>query len=259
MDKSKIQNPKSKIDSSISHHPSAPAPLIGITVDALPDPSDARTQGKLQLNWNYAQSVADAGGVPLLIPPMADMEVVARLIDGWLIPGGLDIDAAYWGEENHPTVKLMASERHEADRRLYSCIDPELPIFGICYGCQFLNVVRGGSLIQHLPDVVGNESHADGGQEQICIEADSKLGSLVGPSSRALSYHHQAVGRLGEGLRQNASHSDGTVEGIEATDRPWVVGVQWHPERTIEDEESRRLFAALIEQARAFKAKRSRS
>lgn len=252
---SKIQNPKSKIDSSISHQPSVP--LIAITVDAYPDPSDERKGGELKLSWNYARAVAEAGGVPLLVPPMADMNVIAGLIDGWLIPGGDDIDASYWGEQNHPKVKLMARERHEADQRLYALVDPEMPIFGICYGCQFLNVIRGGSLIQHLPDVVGHEGHSGGAEEEICIEPGTKLGSMVGHVATTRSYHHQAVGRLGAGLKQTAAHTDGTVEGFEAEDRPWMVGVQWHPERCLDQAASRRMFSEFIDQARAFKAKKA--
>src|SRR5690242_5783969 len=100
-------------------------PLIGITIDAQPDPTDERSNGKLQLNWNYAEAIADAGGIPLLIPPMADMDAIAQIIHGWLIPGGLDIDAKHWGEENHPKNELMANARHEADRRLYDAAHPE--------------------------------------------------------------------------------------------------------------------------------------
>src|SRR6185312_7740915 len=115
-------------------------PIIGITVDCEHDADDARTRGKLQLNWNYAQSVVDAGGVPIMIPPQADMGVVSKLIHGWLIPGGDDIDAAHFGEENHPKASLQDPARFEGESRLLAQVDKEMPILGICYGCQFLNV-----------------------------------------------------------------------------------------------------------------------
>ncbi|POA77941.1 gamma-glutamyl-gamma-aminobutyrate hydrolase, partial [Pseudomonas protegens] len=82
-------------------------PIIGITVDCTHDPEDVRTRGKLELNWNYAQAVVDAGGVPIMIPPIADMDVIAAMIDGWLIPGGDDIDASRFGQENHPKASLQ--------------------------------------------------------------------------------------------------------------------------------------------------------
>ena len=131
-------------------------PVIGIVSDVFHDPENARTHGKLYLNYNYVQAVADAGGTPLLIPPQADPQDVLPLLDGLMIPGGKDIDASNWGEANHPEVETIAPERFELEQRLYKAADPNLPIFGICYGCQWLNVVRGGSLIQHIPDVEGS-------------------------------------------------------------------------------------------------------
>src|ERR1700736_3619465 len=99
-------------------------PLIGITVDSAHDPEDPRTRGKLTLNWNYAQAIADAGGVPILVPPMADMKALSEVIDGWLIPGGLDIDARRFGEENHSRVELQDPARYEAENDLLCHLDP---------------------------------------------------------------------------------------------------------------------------------------
>jgi putative glutamine amidotransferase len=229
-------------------------PIIGITVDCLPDPKDERTRGKLQLNWNYAQAVADAGGIPLLIPPQAASPEVARLLDGLLIPGGNDFDASLWGETTHPKATLVAEERIRGERTLYDSSPPDLPILGVCYGCQFLNVMRGGSLIQHLPDLVGHDQHSGGTLQDYVVETDSKLGSIVESKCvRGQSWHHQAVDRLGEGMRVAARSDDGTVEAIEAEDRPWMLGVQWHPERTMEDGGTQRLFAGLVEAARNFR------
>lgn len=233
-------------------------PLIGITVDCTRDVENFRTGGMLELNWNYAQAVTDAGGLPVLIPPMADMDDFANLIDGWIIPGGLDIDAKEFGQENHEKAKLQDPHRFAGERRLYSAIPEELPVLGICYGCQFLNVVRGGDLIQHVPDVVGNEGHSGGSLQEYAIDQESHLADIVGTNHMTgKSYHHQSVNVHGENLRVVSKHIDGTVEAVEATDRPWMIGVQWHPERSPDDTANQLLFKRLIEAAAAYKQKKA--
>lgn len=231
-------------------------PLIGITVNAKEDRVD-KGGGKLWLNWNYAQVIADSGGIPLLIPPQADMAELAQIIDGWLIPGGHDIDASHFGEANHPNVDPIEEERFQAESKLYEALSPEIPVLGICYGCQFINVQRGGKLIQHIPDIVGTE-HEGGAAQRYLLKSGSKLQQIVGSEvARGRSYHHQAVGALGQGLEVVAEHEDGMVEAVEATDRPWMLGVQWHPERTFSDPESKRLFDAFLAAAREYAAKKS--
>jgi len=235
-------------------------PLIAITVESKHDPDDARTRGKIDLNWNYAQAIADAGGVPLVIPPVADMSEVAGLIDGWLIPGGRDIDAANFGEENHPACELQDPSRYAAEKALFEAADPNLPILGICYGCQFLNVVRGGSLIQHLPDVPGADIHTGGPRQEYEVSDRSKLREVVQEDRiSGVSYHHQAIKKPGGNIQIVAKSTDGTIEAIEATDRPWLIGVQWHPERTLESPESIRLFAKFVDSARSYALRRQRS
>jgi putative glutamine amidotransferase len=190
---------------------------------------------------------------------MADMAVIASLIDGWLIPGGDDIDASHFGEVNHPKVDLQDPARFEAEATLYKVAPADLPILGICYGCQFLNVVRGGSLIQHLPDVVGHEGHTGGTMQKYDVDPASKLGKVISTSSiEGRSYHHQAVKDLGANLSITSRSEDGTVEALEATDRPWVIGVQWHPERSFEDPPTRKIFDTLIQAAAAYKADKER-
>jgi putative glutamine amidotransferase len=234
------------------------SPIIGITVDCKHDPEDARTRGNLTLNWNYAQAIADAGGIPVLIPPMADMAALASVIDGLLIPGGYDIDAARFGEENHPKVELQDPERFDGEHRLIAALPAEAPVLGICYGCQFLNVTRGGSLVQHLPDVVGHESHTGGTLQSYRLE-DSLLRKVVGTDAiEGKSYHHQAVNEVGVNLKVTAQAADGTVEAVEAIDRPWMIGVQWHPERTLEDPATRRLFDGFVAAARRYAESRTR-
>jgi putative glutamine amidotransferase len=228
-------------------------PLIAITVDVIPEPENERTRGKLILNWNYAEMVAKAGGNPLLITPLTDVATIAPLIDGWLIPGGEDIDAAHFGEENHPKVGLQDPRRWEMEDALYQHVDQELPVLGICYGCQFLNVKRGGSLIQHLPDVVNHEAHSGGTMQTYHVASSSKLARYAGTDwIEGKSYHHQAVGRIGEGLEVVAKTEDGTVEAIEDQSKPFLVGVQWHPERTPDDAATLSLFREFVQAAQAY-------
>jgi gamma-glutamyl-gamma-aminobutyrate hydrolase PuuD len=229
-------------------------PIIGITVDAQQDPSNPRTGGKLSLNWNYAQAIADAGGVPILIPPTADMAQVAQILDGWLIPGGNDIDPKHFGEELHAEASLVDEVRFEGEARLFRNARPEMPIFGICYGCQFVNVIRGGSLIQHLPDVVGHSNDTGGTIQSYELDPNSKVHDVVGDGKiEGKSYHHQAIRILGEGLAVTAKNEDGTIEAIEDESHPWLIGLQWHPERTLDDPKTRRIFQSFVDAAATYR------
>lgn len=222
-------------------------PLIAITVDVDSDPL------RLSLRWNYAEQVALAGGNPLLISPLTELEPLVGLIDGWLIPGGDDIDAVHFGEELHPKAKLQHPARWVCESRMYEMVDPQMPILGICYGCQFLNVKRGGTLIQHVPDVVGHEEHTGGTMQTYSVVGASALARSTGTQSiEGKSYHHQAVGALGAKLAVTATASDGTIEAIEDDSRPFWVGVQWHPERTPDDAATKNLFNAFVSAAKTF-------
>ena len=229
-------------------------PLIGITVECSFEEANDRSNGKLSLNWNYASQVAEAGGSPILITPMTDLDAMAQILDGWLIPGGADMDAKHFGEPNHPEAELMNPMRWEMENELYGRVNPAMPILGICYGCQFLNVKHGGSLIQHLPDVVEHNNHVGGTLEAIELVGASKLSSMLSNSKtvQGKSYHHQAVNRIGYGLSVAAKHSDGTIEAIEDPTKLFLVGVQWHPERLPDDAANQRLFRAFIEAATTY-------
>lgn len=234
-------------------------PIIGITADFVPDPANERTLGKLELNWNYAQCIAEAGGVPIVIPPQSASDEILALVDGLMIPGGRDIDASNWGERNHPKSKPIAPERFAAESALLEKADKDLPVLGICYGCQLINVHRGGSLIQHLPDVLGHDQNSHGTLQEYEIEQDSKLGGMLGKRVAGKSYHHQAIRESGAGVRVVGRGEDGVIEAIEAEDRPWMLGVQWHPERTMEDEATRRLFKEFVAAAARYaEAKRAK-
>ncbi|MDI9635139.1 gamma-glutamyl-gamma-aminobutyrate hydrolase family protein [Kamptonema cortianum] len=227
-------------------------PIIGITVSAMKNPRTNEEHGRYFLDRAYIDRVVAAGGVPVLIPPGSDAQTLATILDGWLIPGGGDFDASLWGEDTHPEAGLEYSGRTETELQLYKSAPANLPILGICYGCQLVNIAQGGTIIQHLPDVLGNDSHRGDPIQDYTIEPGSQLGKVLGSSARGKSWHHQAVGKLGQDLKAVAWHEDGTIEGIEGTGERWFLGVQWHPERT-DVPESAVLFDAFIKAARAFK------
>jgi len=169
-----------------------------------------------------------------------------------LIPGGDDIDAAVYGEENHPQADLQDSRRFDFEAAFYPLLPPTMPILGICYGCQLVNVLRGGNLIQHLPDELGHDEHHDGQWTRSHIDPASKLGRLTGPEISGRCYHHQAIGRLGSDLVVTGRSEDGVIEAIEATDRPWLIAVQWHPERSRSLDPNDRLIREFVDAARRY-------
>lgn len=232
-------------------------PIIAITTECKFEPDNPRTRGSITLNWNYAEEVAKAGGVPLIVPPMADMAEIAKVIDGWLITGGNDINAKHWGEENHPSVELGDPNRFDSEKHLYEAVaGTDMPIFGICYGCQFMNVAGGGSLIQDLPSE-GREGHSGGPLQSVSVAPESKIASIVGQTEiEGKSYHHQAVGAVAPGLQVVSHHEDGTVEAVEGCGPEWRIGVQWHPERTPDDGATQKLFADFVRAAAEYRAKR---
>jgi putative glutamine amidotransferase len=232
-------------------------PLIGIATD-YEAVNTARTPAILKLNSNYVDAIVAAGGLPVLIPPQADRQAVLAQMDGLLLPGGRDIDGKHLGEETHPAATVMPEERYRADMSLLEAAPPDLPVLGICLGCQLINVWRGGGICQHVPDAVGHNDHAGGAFHTYCVRPESQLSEIVGETARGQSWHHQAVSRLGDNLRLSAEAEDGTPEAIEATDRPWLIGVQWHPERTLQEPASQRLFQAFVEAAAQY-ARRNRS
>lgn len=235
-------------------------PVIGITPDLYPDPNNPILGPEFKLRANYCERVEEAGGVALIVPPTADMAAVAPLLDGWIIPGGLDIDAKHFGESLHPEAKLQNPVRFAGEKALFEALNPNVPILGICYGCQLLNVIAGGTLDQHMPDHLGHMNHEGGTLQAYAVESESRLGRIVQNSHiQGMSYHHQAVKEIGKGLCVTARHEDGTIEAIESQGPGrFLVGVQWHPERTPHLQESLRIFAAFIEAARSYRESRTR-
>jgi gamma-glutamyl-gamma-aminobutyrate hydrolase PuuD len=200
---------------------------------------------------DYVRQVSGAGGVPVLLPPIAeDAEVLGRL-DALVLAGGADVDPARYGAERSPRTGPAAADRDEAELALLAAaVERDLPVLAVCRGLQLLTVLRGGTLVQHLPDVVGSDAHVPApgtyGDNPVRIDPGSRLAGLVGTEATWACHHHQAVERLGEGLTAVAWAQDGTVEAAELDDARFVLGVQGHPE--VGDDA--RLFAGLLEAAR---------
>jgi putative glutamine amidotransferase len=232
-------------------------PVIGITTSCGTDPNDETRSERLYVNRLYADCIVAAGGAPILLTKQTPIAVALELIDGLLIPGGDDIDARFFGQDNHPAVKPEDPERFLFEKELLGVLPKETPVFGICYGCQAMNVLRGGDLVQHVPDKVANTQHTGGTLQQYEVLEDSRLAGVIGTTSaQGKSYHHQANDRAGEGLAVVATSADGVVEAIEDPKLPWFIGVQWHPERTPADPSSVRLFRSFVEAAAEYRQKR---
>jgi putative glutamine amidotransferase len=207
----------------------------------------------------YADGVQRAGGIALLLPPdpraIEDPDELLDLLDGLILAGGSDIDPGAYGEDAHPETAGTNPERDAFEIALAQrAVERDLPFLGICRGMQVLNVARGGTLLQHLPESHGHDHHRrssgsfDGNDHQVRLEAGSLAARAAGEEShRTLSHHHQAVDRLGEGLVVSGhSELDDLPEAVELPGTRFVLGVQWHPEV----DETSRLIGALVDDAR---------
>jgi putative glutamine amidotransferase len=209
------------------------------------------------LTRTYVDMVLAGGGVPVLLPPVAGVECAVDRCDGVLLSGGPDVAADRYGAPAHPRTVAAHRDRDTAELAvLHRALALDLPVLGVCRGAQLLNVARGGTLHQHLPDVVGHDGHnpTPGVFTDVAVRLDpaarvgAALGPTVGDGFRVRCHHHQAVDRLAPGLVATAWAADGTVEALEDPARPFVVGVQWHPEQDAADT---RLVAALVAAAQA--------
>ncbi|MDF1810707.1 MAG: gamma-glutamyl-gamma-aminobutyrate hydrolase family protein [Verrucomicrobiales bacterium] len=209
---------------------------------------------------DYAEAVTKAGGIPVILP--YDNEKIPEhltKLDGILFPGGADVPPTLYGEEEiHPTVKTVSDERLEFEYDLAKLWlkETDKPYLGICLGCQMLNVVQGGSLIQDIPSEFGADHRVD---HDVEIVTGSKIYSIFGKEVLSVnSRHHQAVRNLGEGLKVAAKSPDGIIEAIELMSDRFVVGVQWHPEKLKDNSDQEKLFRQFIEAAASQKALQSK-
>lgn len=203
-------------------------------------------------NVRCVRAVREAGGVPVILPMSGGAEAIPdylERLDGLLMPGGLDIPPAIYGEEVHETVAPLAQERHEFERALGTAWieESDKPLLGICLGSQWINVLHGGSLVQDIPSELGGNHR--GTNHVVTLERDSRLARICGKTEFEVnSRHHQAVGTLGRNLRIVARSSDGVVEATETTDAErFLIGVQWHPEGMVpDDERQKKLLKAFV-------------
>ena len=228
-------------------------PRIGITCSHFELPEDPDNQARLN---RYSDAITDAGGEAAFLWIPRDEEFArhaaeaARDFDGMLISGGADLPPEMYGEtpKSDANIEIIKPQRPAWESAL--CTEwqkRQKPILGICYGCQFLNVWHGGSLIQDVPSEWPNPIPHSVARHGVHLTPDSRLHQIIGTTEFVVeSSHHQAVARLGHDAKLTATAPDGVAEAIEFQDAPFMIGVQWHPERDREGLATKRLFSAFV-------------
>ena len=228
-------------------------PVLGITVYTREHVSPFVRMPYATVNVGLSDLAEEAGAVPLLLSPTEHVDDVLDRIDALVLQGGGDVHPEHYGQELHPETNTLDTRRDEFELALLRrARQRAMPVLGICRGIQLVNVGYGGTLVQHLPDVTALDHEQldawDALAHTIEIASDSRLAGMMGATAMEVnSVHHQAVDRLGAGLRAVAWADDGVVEAIEHETDP-VLAVQWHPEWTgsVDWERQRRLFEALL-------------
>jgi putative glutamine amidotransferase len=232
-----------------------PKPVIGITTSRMTNPSRRPAFGT---NVPYVKSIADAGGLPVLVPlnlSNEDLDLLLLRLDGILFTGGYDIDPRQYGNHPHPKVEGVDADRDRMEIHLVQVlIQFSKPFFGICRGCQVINVALGGSLYEDIPEQFRGDIQHDRHDRsrnyiahKVDVQSGSRLASILTVSPAGVnSLHHQGVNKLAHGLQISAIASDGLVEAFELPNHPFGLAVQWHPEELSELEPMRWLFEAFI-------------
>lgn len=249
-------------DSKVAPMTPEVAPIIGVTSYLEQAQTGVWDVPAVFLPQVYVNAVTDSGGIAAALPPQpitteGARALVARL-DGLVLSGGADVDPARYGAEPHEKTGAPRRDRDEFEAALIeAAVETGIPVLGICRGAQMINVEFGGSLIQHLPDTVGDDRYQAGAGQfneiDVTVAEGSKIAELYGdnPHATAHLYHHQAIDRVADALVVTSRTDDGVIEAVEHPDHPFMVAVQWHPEEHTPD---RRLFAGLIDAARAYRA-----
>ncbi len=238
-------------------------PLVGLTCFSI-TPSRSRSRSRLAQNRSYVRALVDAGGAPVLIPHLSNKDLLRRIyesLDGLLLPGGEDVDPAWYGEVAHEKLGKVDREQDETELALARwAMEEGMPLLAICRGIQVLNVALGGSLVQDIPSQVpGAQRHEriprtrrDHLSHTVSVEAGTRLAQLVAADALGVnSFHHQALKEVAPGLVISGRAPDGVVEAVEGVNHPFALGLQWHPEALVDrDVSARRIFGAFIEASR---------
>jgi putative glutamine amidotransferase len=237
-----------------------PRPVIGITIDSHDDGD------KYESPFAYAKAVESAGGLPLLIPYKSDLSLIPQYVDqfdGILFSGGNDLDPTLYSQSWHPKAEHIDPARQKFELALLAEVERRrMPTLGVCLGSQLMNVYRGGSLHQFLPDaprkspIEHRRIEGKTPRHEVVLDPASRLGRCIGKTEISVNtFHKQAADRLGRGLRIVATAPDGVIEGFEDPSLPLFVAVQWHPERLIDEPEHLAPFKLLVDASRSKAAK----
>jgi putative glutamine amidotransferase len=222
-------------------------PFIGVT-------SSAEADGTPVTRPAYVRAITEAGGLPVALPFLASDEEAHELLErlaGVVLTGSEDLDSSTWGESVHPAVTVMHPNRQTTELCLSrALLERDLPLLAICGGMQNLAVAAGSTIHQHLPDLgehlLDHSVGVDGPLHAVTAVSDSLLADALGQEFQANSAHHQAIATPATCLRPVAHTADGVLEAWEMADRPFAVGVQWHPERMPDDDRQQSLFRRLV-------------
>lgn len=244
-------------------------PLIGVTTSEMrraesvePTPEgEPPARLEMALGLPYLRGIEAAGGLPLVMPPMHPeaIEPLLDRLDGICLSGGPDLDPEGYGAKPHPELGPIEPDLDRFELAVARRADARgMPILAICRGTQALNVVRGGALHQHLPEISTEIAHrqktpGDQTSHLVEIERGSRLAAALGDDEVEVSdrldvnsFHHQAIDRLGEGLVVSARAPDGTIEAVEDPARPFLIGVQWHAETLVHRPYEASLFRRFV-------------
>jgi putative glutamine amidotransferase len=233
---------------------SSTRPVIGVTVDNVDDAP------RYMSTYTYAEAVERAGGLPILLPFRVDCSLVPQyvdLCDGLLFSGGNDLDPSlYCKEEWHPKAVKIEPARQCFEMALIAEVEKRrMPTLGVCLGSQLMNVYRGGSLVQFLPDEYKDLEHrcldkTCPPRHDVKVDTDTQLGRVLGKRDLSVNtYHKQAIRKIGRGLRVVATAPDGVIEGYEDPTYPLFAAVQWHPERLLDEPEHLAPFKLLVQKS----------
>jgi putative glutamine amidotransferase len=256
---------------SVIGNRTAAMPLIAVTTSEMrhaalgaPAPEGDPPRQEMVLGMRYLEAIGRAGALAMVVPPLPGPAIPALLdrVDGICLSGGPDLHPDAYGAAAHPELGQTEPRLDAFELALARAADErDMPILAICRGMQVLNVARGGTLHQHLPDVVGDTvTHRQPGApgeptHAVAVDADSRLAAILGHRHvQVNSFHHQAVDVLGERLTVTARSEDGTVEAFESAGSGFVLGVQWHAECLVDHDEQAALFTALVDACAEYAA-----